>query len=239
MTPASRNHALCPEAMARLKASPVESQGAIGRAPRAWANHIQAGLGDRFSLDEHRIDRARLFALAHESAPEVFFLSVMAWGGMKIGHGISAWAAQNKWQDPLDVALAGGESRADIFQRFASAPVAGMRATFFTKLIHFASRPEAGPVGYIMDQWTAKSVNLICRREVIALDAAGYVLPRNDHHAYEAFCGVVDAIGDALQVAGAQAEERIYSRGGRRPADWRAHVKANWRPAGRPDREGN
>ena len=189
MTPASRNDALCPEALARLRASPVEPQGAIGRAPRAWANHIEAGLGDRFNLDEHRIDRARLFDLAKEGEQERFFLSVMAWGGMKVGHGISAWAAQDQWQGPLEVALAGGESRADLFRRFAAAPVAGM--------------------------------------------------PRNDHHAYEAFCGVVDAIGAALQVAGAQAEERIYSRGGRRPADWRAHVKANWRPSGRPDQEGN
>lgn len=239
MTPAYRNDALCPEAMARLRASPVEPQGAIGRAPRAWANHIEAGLGDLFNLDDHRIDRARLFDLAKEGEQERFFLSVMAWGGMKVGHGISAWAGQDQWQGPLEVALAGGESRADLFRRFAGAPVAGMRAAYFTKLIHFASRPLARPVGYIMDQWTAKSVNLICRREVVALDAAGYVLPRNDHHAYEAFCGVVDAIGDALRVAGAQAEERIYSRGGRRPADWRAHVKANWRPSRRPDQEGN
>ncbi|MES2894995.1 MAG: hypothetical protein V4759_03115 [Pseudomonadota bacterium] len=225
--------------MARLKASRVEPQGAIGRVPREWANHIEAGLGDRFALDDRRVDRARLFTLADEGAPERFFLSVMAWGGMKVGHGISAWAAQNQWQKPLAVALAGGESRADIFKRFAAAPVAGMPAAYFTKLIHFASRPEALPVGYIMDQWTAKSVNLICRREVVALDAAGYVLPRNDHHAYEAFCRVVDAIGDALQVAGAHAEERLYSRGGKRPADWRAHVKAKWRHARRPDREGN
>ncbi len=62
--------------MARLRDSPIEPQGAIGRAPRAWANHIEAGLGDRFNLDDHRIDRVRLFALAEEGEQERFFLWV-------------------------------------------------------------------------------------------------------------------------------------------------------------------
>lgn len=238
MTALSHTEALCPATLAVLRACPIEPQGAIGRAPRAWANHIEAGLGERFDLDDHRIDRARLVALVKEGAPEKVFLSVMAWGGMKVGHGISAWRAKDLWRGPLEDVLAGGRARADLFQRFAAAPVAGMRAAYFTKLIHFASVPGVQPVGYIMDQWTAKSVNLICRREVVGLDAAGYVLPRNDPHVYETFCGVVDAIGDALQVSGTQAEERIYSRGGRRPAAWRSHVKAHWRPAGVPTEKG-
>ena len=208
----------------------------IGRAPRTWANHVEAGLGDRLKLDSERIDRARLEALAQEGAPEKFFLSVMAWGGMKIGHGISAWAERDRWSAALVDALTGGLSRGELYLRFATASTAGMRAAYFTKLIHFASTSRPAPVGYIMDQWTAKSVNLICREQVVTLDAAGYVLPLNDHQAYEAFCQAIDAIGNALQISGAQAEERIYSRGGRRPAAWRAHVKAHWRPEGRPSR---
>lgn len=239
MAGGSPEGALCPTMMSVLSASPVEPQGAIGRAPRAWANHVLGGLGDRFDLDHERIDRGRLLALARESSHERFFLSVMAWGGMKVGHGASAWAARAIWLKPLEAALAGGLAREDLYDRFATVPVAGMRAAYFTKLIHFASDPAAGPVGYIMDQWTAKSVNLICRREIVALDAAGYVLPANDRHAYEAFCRAVEAIGNHLQVGGAVAEERIYSRGGRRPAAWRAHVKATWRPATRRDLGGN
>ena len=116
---------------------------------------------------------------------------------------------------------------------------ASMRAAYFTKLIHFASALNEAPVGYIMDQWTAKSVNMICRSQVVTLDAAGYVLPINDHQVYEAFCKAIDALGEALQISGAQAEERIYSRGGRKPAAWRRHVKTHWRSAVRPKKEKN
>lgn len=229
--------ALCPDAMAVLAASPIEAQGPIGRVPYGWANHVQAGLGDEFGLDRERIDRGRLIALAREGQTEKFFLSVMAWGGMKVSHGISAWAARDTWRAPLESALAGRLSRSALYARFAATSVAGMRAAYFTKLIHFASPPGAAPIGYIMDQWTAKSVNLIRRRTVVVLDAAGYVQPVNDDAAYEAFCQAVDAIGGHLQIGGAEAEERIYSRGGRRPAPWRAYVKQQWPLAIRPSHE--
>ncbi|WP_374576340.1 hypothetical protein [Phenylobacterium sp.] len=239
MTAAEPSFTLCPSLVATLAACPIEPQGVIGRAPRAWANHVEAGLGDRLALDETRIDRARLFGLAREGQPEKFFLSVMAWGGMKVGHGISAWAERAHWSPALDAALAGGLPRAELYRRFAAVPTTGMRAAYFTKLIHFASALNEAPVGYIMDQWTAKSVNMICRSQVVTLDAAGYVLPINDHQVYEAFCKAVDALGEALQISGAQAEERIYSRGGRKPAAWRRHVKTHWRPAVRPKKEEN
>lgn len=223
---------LCPTMMAALRASPVERQAVIGCAPRAWANHIADGLGEQFDLDRDRIDRSRLISLAQEASPEKFFLSVMAWGGMKVGHGVSAWSEREVWYAPLQAALRGDASRRELYAGFAAKPVNGMRAAYFTKLIHFATVRSAEPVGYIMDQWTAKSVNLICRRDIVVLDAAGYVTPANDDRVYEQFCQIVDAIAAELGVAGAEAEERIYSRGGRRPAAWRAHVKANWRPNG-------
>lgn len=239
MTAAEPSFTLCPTLVATLAACPIEPQGVIGRAPRAWANHVEAGLGDWLALDETRIDRARLLGLARQDQPEKFFLSVMAWGGMKVGHGISAWAQRAHWSAALDAALGGGLPRAELYRRFAAVPTTGMRAAYFTKLIHLASAPAEAPVGYIMDQWTAKSVNLICRRQVVTLDAAGYVLPINDHHVYEAFCQAVDVIGEALQISGSEAEERMYSRGGRQPAAWRRHVKAHWRPTRRHNQEGN
>ena len=231
------NDILCPTTMAILAACPIEAQGAIGRAPCAWANHLQPGLGDQFELDHERITRDRLLSLAREGSPDKFFLSAMAWGGMRVDHGQAAWAARETWIKPLSAALAGGHSRGELYEQFAAVPVGGMRAAYFTKLIHFASVPRVSPVGYIMDQWTAKSVNLIRRQEVVALDAAGFVRPINDRHAYEAFCKVIDAIGAHLQIDGAKAEERIYSRGGRRRAPWRAYVKATWRPVPRRRRE--
>ena len=49
---------------------------------------------------EHSL-RNRLFVL-------VFALLMMAWGGMKVGHGISAWAERANWTGALEAALARG-----------------------------------------------------------------------------------------------------------------------------------
>jgi hypothetical protein len=48
---------------------------------------------------------------------------------------------------------------------------------------------------------------------------------------YQAFCEEIDHIAAILGCSGQIAEERLFSRGGKSPAPWRAHVLANWPPA--------
>lgn len=92
--------------------------------------------------------------------------------------------------------------------------------------------------GYIMDQWTSLSVNLLFSRSahpIVDLTTAKFkgrrtdtVSDRNSADDYEAFCLCIDELAENLGIQGpAKAEEWIFSKGGRHPAPWRSHVLAN------------
>jgi len=212
-----------------------DPQGVFGRAPAAWARHVFArseapAVG--LALDVDRIGRERLHQMRNEGAsPERLFLSTMAWGGMKVSHGSAAWAMRSFWSDAIQQAVAGGSTRQELFAIFNARRVPGMRAAYFTKLIHFCQNRGAEPIGYIMDQWTAKSINLIWGKPIVRLEASNWVHPENDETVYETFCQKVDALALILGVSGSEAEERLFSRGGRTASPWRRHLRAP-RPRG-------
>ena len=47
---------------------------------------------------------------------------------------------------------------------------------------------------YIMDQWTAKSVNLLTGRSVLEVNEYDWVVDKNDRTCYEELCGIVDQL---------------------------------------------
>ena len=81
-----------------------------------------------------------------------------------------------------------------------------------------------------MDQWTAKSMQLLIDRKdakpTIAL-SQGFVARANDLRVYNQYCGFVDALARRYDVSMGNAEELIFS-GSRQP--WREHVRSLWRP---------
>jgi hypothetical protein len=80
-----------------------------------------------------------------------------------------------------------------------------------------------------MDQWTAKSVNLLCNKEIIKLTTAGFVDPlKNDLAVYRTFCEVVDQLSIDLKMNGLDVEESMFSSGGKRKGQWRKVVIENW-----------
>jgi hypothetical protein len=97
---------------------------------------------------------------------------------------------------------------------------------FVTKLLYFFS-PTLDH--YIMDQWTAKSVNLLTGKELVRM-SGDYVSAANTEANYLTFCQAVDQIGTLLKCSGDEAEQRIYSMGGKYPWPWRKYVRAQWRP---------
>jgi hypothetical protein len=105
-----------------------------------------------------------------------------------------------------------------------------MGPAYFTKLIYFL---RASQDGYIMDQWTARSINLLrtpdqrlVRMHIHAKGQA--VSSHNDAHAYEEFCRSLEELSDALfgsrlPVDVDRAERQIFSRGHGRGA-WRKYL---------------
>ena len=83
----------------------------------------------------------------------------------------------------------------------------GVGPAFYTKLIYFLGNQE----GLIMDQWTAKSVNLLCNNKIIKLDS-GYVSKRNKDNDYIAFINIVKKLQIELAMYSlSETEALIFS----------------------------
>lgn len=218
----------------------------IGSRPvRRWSANIKADdalellpnwLGDKPT-------RQDLIQLCADSdvAPEACFIAIMAWGGMKTRHGEKAWGQRAGWIKIVEALREGRHDRISAyaaFQRFRREnPGCGLGPAYFTKLIFFAG---AGHDGYIMDQWTSLSINLLFgnpAHPLVALQTSVWrgrrsdsVTDANDCESYDRFCRAIEYLAKLLDRTAAETEERLFSQGGRREHAWREHVKAN-RPA--------
>jgi hypothetical protein len=89
----------------------------------------------------------------------------------------------------------------------------GIGPAYFTKLIFFV-RPTLG--GYIMDQWTARSINLLYGKTIQLTQ--GPSVAENDPEIYEDFRRKIEDVGERLRCSPDEAERALFSSGGRRPA---------------------
>jgi hypothetical protein len=220
-----------------------------GGIPASWFAHVSSSGDD--GLPKHRCKRADLFQLVKaEPRIEIVSAAILAWGGMHRHHGKQLFE-RIRWLEIAERMREGGYSRGEAYDAFAElraqGDLPGMGPAYFTKLIFFLM-PRAGnskrPIGYIMDQWTACSVNLLLDDpSAIRTDAmyswAGptkigsqYVV--SDHNGaeqYEHFCQAVEALAAALQLPPEATELLLLSEGGRNPLPWRGYVKQHRRPA--------
>lgn len=214
-----------------------QAQGPVGDPPAQWvARYGFAGVPNQAALPNFQLDRAAVRAICLNPANPVLFgyVCAMAWGGQggRLGRRdvIAAWNAREKIVLHLTALRAGGLSRQAAYNLFcAVGAVPGLGPSFFTKLLYFFSPI---PSFYIMDQWTAKSVDMLTRNWVVRMSGDA---PSNQNKGgnYQAFCEEVDLVARLLGCSGQVAEERLFSQGGRQRWPWRAHIRANW-PAGAP-----
>jgi hypothetical protein len=85
-----------------------------------------------------------------------------------------------------------------------------------------------------MDQWTAKSVNLLSGRKMVLM-ASDSPANSNTGDNYDAFCEEIDSIAKLINCSGQEAEERLFSQGGRPRWAWREYVLKNWQPPSHDD----
>jgi hypothetical protein len=207
--------------------------------PAAWAGHkpwdwAQFFTHETANLPRERVTRQELLEFCRQHSGEECFLTVMAWGGMNRKHGRSAWNSRHRelLKVVSEIRTANSLTRRGAYRLFwqarARKSLPGLGAAYFTKLIYFL-RP--GLDGYIMDQWTAKSINLLFGSQIelqLGKKESATVSDRNDDEDYERFCACVDELALALGCSGAEAEEKIFSQGRPRANHWRAHVKREW-----------
>ena len=98
-------------------------------------------------------------------------LFVLGWGGMRITHAATALSSYNDhWKGIVDDMISGNLDRYDAYKEFhvlknsknsnqkGTKILEGMGPAYFTKLIFFLEKYSNG---YIMDQWTSRSMNLL------------------------------------------------------------------------------
>ena len=103
-----------------------------------------------------------------------------------------------------------------------------MGPAFFTKLIYFFGQ-KSDSRGYIMDQWTALSANLLTGRKLVDMQifkGGARVSDDNSSDVYNDFCCFIEVLAQELNESSDQAEIRIFSMGGRREkkGKWRTYL---------------
>jgi hypothetical protein len=203
-------------------------QGSVGSAPAAWAKRLALDMPDFGSLPCSVLDRKEVRAICTDPSRNVLFgyICAMAWGGQGGGvtqrYAKSAWRERVRLEQHLLRLRQGGVSGRAAYDLFCGGgEICGLGPSFFTKLLYFFS-PE--PSYYIMDQWTAKSINLLTGRQIVKLSDTSPTR-ENTGSEYNTFCEEVDAIAARTGCTGHEVEERLFSRGGRKQGDWRKHVR--------------
>ena len=150
--------------------------------------------------------------------------AVMAWGGQNRKHGVTLFNRFDEIQplihDMRHGILSSQEAYSEFYKVWMKPEKLGMGAAYFTKLIFFC---EPSHKGYIMDQWTSKSINLLSGEKIVHL-ISGHVSKNNTMETYKKFCALTDQIGDELGHKGEEIEIAMFSKGGRKKWKWRDYV---------------
>jgi hypothetical protein len=193
-----------------------------------WAGHVVPDeASDKLN---HRFTRADFRNPGVMSSLSNFEMAIviLSWGGMRRDHAKRLFR-NSEWIDVVGEMRKGQLSRAEAYTRFQNLKSAGklngMGPAYYTKLICFAN-PQLN--GFIMDQWTAKSMNLLTDSDFIRLTYQGSVDDRNPAATYERFCKAVEDLSTHTNRNPLDTEEALFSYGGRRKGMWREFVVGNY-----------
>ena len=158
-------------------------------------------------------------------------LDIFAWGGINRKHACLSLQSFSKWQpiisDLRNKKCSSIEAYNQFYRKRKNKEFNGIGPAYFTKLIFFC-HPEHN--GYIMDQWTSRSVNLLLDRptELIRLTKSKYfqgVSDDNDKCVYKEFCFNLERLANECGSDDPKKiEEALFSKGGRNKLDWRRYV---------------
>lgn len=207
-------------------------------APGEWAGESLATVAARHSVALPACkfpaivhDREALLKAASESEEDVpslwLLYAILGWGRLR--------PRAYTWVKPRQVESAeiikkirrGEFTRTEAFAKFRALKGSfGMGPAYYTKLIFFALPSHDG---YIMDQWTSRSINLLCDRQVVRM-ANRSVRPDNTEDNYEDFCKAVEALVPHFRARGQEVDAEwveaclFAGRSRKPPLPWRQYV---------------
>lgn len=207
------------------------------RAKKAgdWARAVGYHFKGAYSAEELGLpmQRAELVRLRDAGETDLLDLCVFifAWGGMKTPAGRDLLnSSSTEWICVSRSVREGKISISEGYERYhrlsTSGRLPGCGPAYYTKLLFFLPR-SGQDRGVIMDQWTARSINLLTGTQIVSVRGTGraaWVLPTNDVATYLDFCNAVVALAAKIGASVEETEMRMFSEGGRSPAVWRKHV---------------
>lgn len=211
-----------------------------GKAPAQWATDLALdGIPNAENLPQNALSREQLRTICLDANQDPLFgyVCTMAWGGQNAGptgkrNARNAWESRQVIRNMLMALRAGQMDRNAAYRLFCENNIEGLGPSFFTKLLFFFSPT---PDFYIMDQWTAKSVNLLTGKRIVKLYGATQRVsphPSNTPDNYAVFCAVIDALGRYINLPGDKVEEKLFSKGRIRRGNgvgmWREYVINHW-----------
>jgi len=182
-----------------------------------------------------KLDRIQLRALCHDLHVHVLivYAAVMAWGGRGLMSRNYRLSLQHESLNTLVSTLStlrnGNNSRKEAFQiiKLAAEEIKGLGISFYTKLLFFLRRDYDA---YILDQFTAKSAQLLFHPPPVRLTSQYYPLPDTTPDEYEDFCCKIEELSSDIQQLNAnwtseKVEQAMFDiRGG----IWRKYLKTHF-----------
>jgi hypothetical protein len=217
-----------------FKSIPFKEQGAVGDIPLDWIKrHGIQEVPNSIKLPNKQLSRTEVREIClNKKNPVLFgYVCAMAWGVQGRGPNGSkpvqkAWENREKIALSLEKIRSGGLTSSESYDLFTGSNASlYLGPSYFTKLIYFF-RPEKETQAYIMDQWTAKSVNLLTGRKVVKIHNSS-PLKSNSGKNYKDFCAEIDRMALLMGTKGDKVEQMLFSKGYRPPEPWRKYVKEN------------
>lgn len=192
-------------------------------------------------LPNQKLSRSSVFSIVNDENLSICYkiICILSWGDMRYGNAYKFFRNWDEYSPNLEVLLGlfyeENISRLWLYDQLNKMQMKGCGISYIPKFIYFFSNGNA----YIMDQWTAKSIELIWENKYrIGIKITNNYLPRDNHSGiYEEFCKRVeyltkyinDTLGTRLNPS--QLEERLFSNGannGQVRGVWRNYVINNW-----------
>lgn len=174
-----------------------------------------------------------------KSSNQKCYIAICAWGKIRLGNFVNSLRHWRRIDEIITGLRFNNDSPFDAYNIFNEPEITGLGPAFFTKVIYFltCNRENAENKGFIMDQYTAKSMNLLKQgvKGSQALKFTSDMLARsNTGEQYQAYCAAIIELANTLNCkpeitkkincTPEIAEEIIFSG---RNQPWRMHINAN------------
>jgi hypothetical protein len=233
-----------PEILEEFIACELPAEIWVGYAPhafikRAFSNPKDLGFSIEH-LSECALLRKDIFEHVNNRNISDFecLISILAWGQIRynnLRYAAPMFAEICKIIKTLRTEPVDRRSAYKMFIDLRSRGLKGIGPAYFTKIIYFCTQKSIDR-GYILDQWTGRSTNLIFAEEVVILDKFSTlqrVSDKNSEKNYDNFCRGVEILTEKfkrlnepsnLVLSSDEVERKMFSSGGRKKGSWREFV---------------